>query len=205
MATKEYLREYRQNNKERLAEYQRNYRKKNPEKVREMWRKYNKKYYEEVRKKRIEEDDEYRESRRKQMAANYIKTKEERRIKTRKYNQENKERIKEYNAEYRAKNRDKIREQQRNANSFKKRARYLGVEYEPIIKTDIFLRDKYECQLCGCGVQISNHKCDNAAHLDHIVPMSKGGGHIKSNVQTLCRSCNLSKQNKMIGQLRIAI
>ena len=87
----------------------------------------------------------------------------------------------------------------------KYRAIHFGVEYEHINKLTIFKRDKWRCQLCGIKTQKNNHLKDNAAELDHIIPMSRGGGHIKSNVQTLCRKCNGEKGNQLIGQLRIAI
>jgi 5-methylcytosine-specific restriction endonuclease McrA len=34
-------------------------------------------------------------------------------------------------------------------------------------------------------------------HIDHIVPISKGGPNIDSNVQLTCISCNLKKSNKL--------
>ena len=34
--------------------------------------------------------------------------------------------------------------------------------------------------------------------LDHIIPLSKGGKHTRSNVQPLCRTCNASKSDKTI-------
>lgn len=33
-------------------------------------------------------------------------------------------------------------------------------------------------------------------HIDHIVPLSKGGAHDKRNIQLLCQPCNSSKYNK---------
>jgi len=35
-------------------------------------------------------------------------------------------------------------------------------------------------------------------HLDHIIPLSKGGTHTKDNVCYCCAECNLKKNNKMI-------
>lgn len=34
-------------------------------------------------------------------------------------------------------------------------------------------------------------------HLDHIVPVSRGGGHDRSNLQVLCSGCNLKKAAKI--------
>jgi hypothetical protein len=69
----------------------------------------------------------------------------------------------------------------------------------------IFNRDRYKCKFCGIKVQKKNIHADNAAELDHIVPISRGGHHADYNCQTLCRKCNQSKSNKMIGQLLIPL
>ena len=37
-------------------------------------------------------------------------------------------------------------------------------------------------------------------HIDHFIPVSKGGQHIKSNLRISCKKCNLSKGNKMPEQ-----
>ena len=41
--------------------------------------------------------------------------------------------------------------------------------------------------------------CDTLCKLtiDHIVPLSKGGHHIKENIQGLCHPCNSSKGNRI--------
>jgi len=30
-------------------------------------------------------------------------------------------------------------------------------------------------------------------HFDHIIPVAKGGGNTKKNIQILCQTCNLKK------------
>lgn len=46
------------------------------------------------------------------------------------------------------------------------------------------------CVYCGVALCAS-------PHLDHIIPLVKGGAHTDDNVQLLCQSCNLSKGAKM--------
>jgi hypothetical protein len=45
--------------------------------------------------------------------------------------------------------------------------------------------------------------CDSAdnLHLDHAVPISRGGTNEISNLRILCRTCNLKKNNKMDHEL----
>lgn len=53
------------------------------------------------------------------------------------------------------------------------------------LREQIARRDNYTCQICGkympdgVGLQI-----------DHIVPVSKGGKSVPSNLQVLCSKCN---------------
>lgn len=59
------------------------------------------------------------------------------------------------------------------------------------IKFEVFKRDSYHCVACGAGKEFH-------LEVDHIYPHSKGGSDELSNLQTLCRSCNLSKSDKII-------
>lgn len=58
----------------------------------------------------------------------------------------------------------------------------------PKVRYDIFERDGHRCCSCGVGVGIGV-----TLHLDHIVPVSKGGLSDPENLQTLCATCNLGK------------
>ena len=57
-------------------------------------------------------------------------------------------------------------------------------------KRNIFLRDDYQCQYCGCAVE------DNTATLDHVHPVSKGGKSNWLNLSTACKACNYIKAAK---------
>lgn len=87
----------------------------------------------------------------------------------------------------------------------RKRAKHYGVYYEPVNKLKVFKRDKWKCKRCGVKVQNKVIHQPNTAHLDHIVPISKGGPHTYTNVQTLCRECNMRKGDSMPSQLRLCI
>lgn len=59
------------------------------------------------------------------------------------------------------------------------------------LRQKIMLRDNYTCQICG------KYMPDEVGlHIDHIIPISKGGKTVPSNLQVLCSKCNGSKSNK---------
>ena len=66
-------------------------------------------------------------------------------------------------------------------------------KYERSILTDrlrykILRRDKFKCVLCGRGTYSGA-----VLHVDHILPISKGGKTEWNNLRTLCEQCNLGK------------
>lgn len=56
-------------------------------------------------------------------------------------------------------------------------------------------RDGYACVSCGVSIQDEPHLL---LEIDHIIPISKGGTSVESNLQTLCWKCNRSKGAKII-------
>lgn len=60
------------------------------------------------------------------------------------------------------------------------------------LRYQILRRDGFRCQLCGAsqadGVRL---------HVDHIIPVSKGGTSDVENLRTLCDRCNLGKGDQM--------
>lgn len=98
------------------------------------------------------------------------------------------------------------RVQRRNEKTLR-RARKRGVAWERISVLRVLARDKWQCQLCGCATpaRLRGQMVDNAPELDHIVPLSAGGGHTWANVQCACRKCNYLKAGKPMGQLRLAV
>ena len=56
----------------------------------------------------------------------------------------------------------------------------------------IALKEKYNYVCLCCGVP----EPDITLTVDHVVPISKGGGNSIENIQPLCFSCNSSKKVK---------
>lgn len=52
-------------------------------------------------------------------------------------------------------------------------------------------QQNFTCAYCGCDLTTSGK------HLDHIVPLSRGGLHTANNVHWTCPTCNLSKNSKL--------
>lgn len=62
----------------------------------------------------------------------------------------------------------------------------------------VLARDNWIC--CSCGR--SSKEEGITLEVDHIVPRSKGGSNDISNLQTLCKKCNVGKSNKDATDLR---
>lgn len=138
-------------------------------------------------------------------------------IKKKEYDQENKERISDYGKQYWKDNKEHIiaynkRYRQTEAgkiaqckSSSKRKALKRGVTVEDFNSQEIFKRDGYICQSCGCKTRPSfNRFHPKRPELDHIIPLSLGGEHSKRNTQCLCRHCNATKYNTGTGdQMRL--
>ena len=54
---------------------------------------------------------------------------------------------------------------------------------------EVFKRDGFACQYCGATPPGA------LLHIDHITPVSKGGGNDIDNLITACQGCNLGKSD----------
>lgn len=101
----------------------------------------------------------------------------------------NKEAVSEYNRKYKESNWPVIKERLR-IQRIKRRADYHRIDSFQIRLTardwlDIVKRSGGKCFYCG--------KKARPVTQDHLVPISKGGGHVAGNVVVACTSCNSSK------------
>ncbi len=62
----------------------------------------------------------------------------------------------------------------------------------PSLRLQVMQRDVFSCKACGS-------KADRVRlHVDHVVPISKGGATEMANLQTLCADCNLGKAARLV-------
>ena len=85
----------------------------------------------------------------------------------------------------------------------RKRAAKYGCKYESGISLHrLIKRDGLRCAICGDMCDINDRSYGNGngplyPSIDHIVPISKGGGHTWNNVQIAHIICNILKRDKI--------
>ena len=66
--------------------------------------------------------------------------------------------------------------------------KYVHMDCHPAFtRFNVFLRDAFSCQYCGGAFQAE------VLTFDHIIPRSKGGPHVWTNVVSACIPCNHRK------------
>ena len=94
-------------------------------------------------------------------------------------------------ADYTVKQMEAVAKQYRKNVDFQASKAYQRSLMTDSLRYDIMKRDNFRCVLCGRtareGVKL---------HVDHIVPVAKGGLTVPDNLRTLCDQCNLGKSDK---------
>ena len=96
------------------------------------------------------------------------------------YNLINAEIVAKKKALYKKEHPEKVREY-----GNKRRARKFEAGVFKILKKEQYRLDNGPCFIC----QKPQSK-DRRHHIDHIIPISRGGGHRVGNLRTLCSNCN---------------
>lgn len=77
---------------------------------------------------------------------------------------------------------------------YRHRAKRFGVAFEEVDKFGVFERDGWICGICAEPVSKAlSYPDPMSVSLDHVIPLSRGGGHVESNVQCSHLSCNVQK------------
>lgn len=81
--------------------------------------------------------------------------------------------------------RDEMIKISRNAPKRQKRRKVkLGLRWQ------ILERDRFSCTICGIA---PSKRAGAGLHIDHILPVSRGGTNDPANLRTLCSDCNLGR------------
>lgn len=75
-----------------------------------------------------------------------------------------------------------------------RRARKVGATVERVDPQAVFARDGGMCGICTQPVDVNERW-----HIDHVVPLSKGGAHSYANVQLAHAMCNIKKGARLIA------
>lgn len=72
----------------------------------------------------------------------------------------------------------------------KRRALIAGVTTEKVERSVVYARDKGHCYICHRKVELRE------MHLEHVIPIIKGGEHSYNNCRCSCADCNLKKSDR---------
>ena len=168
-------------------EQNRNYYQTNPEWCREISRKWiqenPEKYHE--RRKKYRKDNSKKDSERFQKW--YQTNSEKVRENNRKWKQENPEKVRENNRKWRQANPKKW-QAIKQTSIRKTKAKRAGAEGSYTTQEWINLKEQYDNRCLCCGRHQS--ELNRVLEQDHIVPLSRGGSNLISNIQPLCHDCN---------------
>jgi len=124
----------------------------------------------------------------------------ERKNKKREYNKNAPEAVKkrkqEYDKKYFSSEAGKITTAK---SAHKRRAQKISTEDGTVTSQaleELKISQNHKCAYCKCELDFSSK---GKVHLDHILPLSKGGHHSISNVTWSCSSCNLRKSDPRSG------
>jgi len=72
---------------------------------------------------------------------------------------------------------------------------YIALPRRPAFsRSNLFLRDRFRCQYCG-----QRFKSEELT-FDHLVPRSRGGCAIWTNIVTACMTCNVAKGSRTLAE-----
>ena len=113
--------------------------------------------------------------------------------KSREWYERNRDRHRQYMRDYQRRNHDRVLAWKRDRQA-RRRALQAATVVEIFTSTEVYERDQWVCGICGEIVDPDcRHPDPMSPSLDHVVPLSRGGAHVRSNVQLAHLSCNVKK------------
>lgn len=142
----------------------------------------------------------------------YLNNKEKINKKSNLFREQNVEKIKQYQEVYRAENKE-ARNQYRLANlekfrhySRKRKAWKLNNGYEEYTEQEVLDRWGEDCHICfepidfEASRKVGINNWEKGFHIDHLIPLAKGGSDSIGNVRPAHALCNLQKNAKQLQE-----
>ena len=129
------------------------------------------------------------------IAGYYVENKDEIQAQHVAYRIENPEKIREIKAAYYQENKEDVNRKQLTRTRMRRARKAAAPVVEKVTTEYIFTRDKGICQICY-------KPCKNRkdGHVDHVIPITKGGEHSRRNCVWTHRQCNMKKGNRVVTQ-----
>lgn len=70
-----------------------------------------------------------------------------------------------------------------------------------VIKQMVLQRSAGRCWYCGEVLNVAGRQTN---HIDHVLPVSKGGSNDPDNLVAACRTCNTEKADMTLKEFRIS-
>ena len=105
------------------------------------------------------------------------------------YAREHREQRRAYDSAYGKANPNKVREK-----TSRRRALKRTTEVEPVCYESILEQHGPTCHICNKAIDVDlRHPSPQSLSFDHVIPLSRGGGHIASNIKPSHLLCNMQK------------
>lgn len=189
---KDRIAKYRLDNKDKIADVRKKYYEKNKDKIAKYKKEYANINKEKLKQKRIDNKERIKEKMNEWRLKNKDKIKESRKQyrkdnkdKIKKYQEENKEKFDKYQKEWHKSEKGKAS----SANAIHKR-RTITKQGDVTTQQILELKKAKHCYWCNISLK------NKTIHIDHYVPLAKGGKHTLSNLVIACSKCNLNKNAK---------
>ena len=201
LCRKEYEKEYRTKNKSKIRNYREFYKNEHSDRIKETNRKYYSKnkaeiairsslYYKQNRSEILLRVKKYRDKNKDEIKLYRLKNQESIKDNWKKYYEKNKERLFYKGKVWRKNNKDKVNESKRKSNQ-KRRSleRNLASTFTTDQWQQCLAHFNHQCAYCGSKESLEQ---------EHVVPVSVGGHYTADNIIPACKSCNSSKNNKIM-------
>ena len=185
--------------KKATSVYRANLKLKNPEQYKnyiKVWKEKNPNYYQDWLKKKypngrpIQLDADGNPKKR-----NKLNTESEREYK-RRYYLEHKDFYDEYSRNWKKNNPDKVK-----MKSARRRAKKFGLNFEKFTDEQVLKKYGTDCYICKTPIDLKATRqagkpgWEKGLHIDHHIPISKGGPHTLANVRPTHAKCNILKKD----------